>query len=144
MFFFLNRLITLEHQYTSIAFICIHWYDVFSAICNSGISYDIETESKVIDGMSGYTKLDFGTAQDCKDFCDPLNSCWGFAFTPSVPKCVMHDVFDDPFRLEDNQISVLAEDLYIKKCYFECKIFIFYFNLKCEYVNKEIEKDIDK
>ncbi|VDI44215.1 Hypothetical predicted protein [Mytilus galloprovincialis] len=69
--------------------------------------------------MSGYTKLDFGTAQDCKDFCDSNNSCWGFAFTPSVPKCVMHDVFDDPFRLEDNQISGLAEDLYIKKCYFE-------------------------
>ncbi|CAC5390347.1 unnamed protein product [Mytilus coruscus] len=90
-----------------------------TAICNSGISYDTESNRKVTTGMSGYTKLDFGTEQDCKDFCDPLTLCWGFAFTPSVPKCVMYDVFDDPFRLEDNQISVMAEDLYIKRCYFE-------------------------
>lgn len=110
------------------------------AICDSGISYDIESDTRAPTGMSGIMQKNPGTEQECKDQCNEESNCWGFLFNPTVPKCVMYDQYDDPFRTDNDQIYVSGEDLYMKRCDFDCKIlFCFSFTRK-QKINKQINK----
>ncbi|CAC5390348.1 unnamed protein product [Mytilus coruscus] len=90
-----------------------------TAICDSEISYDIEGDTRALTGMSGIMQKNPGTEQECKNDCNAKPICWGFLFSPTVPKCVMYDQYDDPFRTENEQIYVSGEDLYMKRCDFD-------------------------
>ncbi|XP_063413137.1 uncharacterized protein LOC134695701 [Mytilus trossulus] len=90
-----------------------------TAICDSGISYDIEGDKRAPTGMSGIMQKNPGTEQECMDHCNGKPICWGFLFNPTVPKCVMYDQYDDPFRTDNDQIDVSGEDLYMKRCDFD-------------------------
>ncbi|VDH93690.1 Hypothetical predicted protein, partial [Mytilus galloprovincialis] len=92
-----------------------------TAICEfeTGISYDIESDKRVPTGMSGTMQKNPGTEQECKEHCNGKPICWGFLFNPTVPKCVMYDLYDDPFRTDNDQIDASGEDLYMKRCDFD-------------------------
>lgn len=87
-------------------------------------SYETEGDSTVPTGSNGQiTEKDPGTEFECRVGCDLDPHCWGFAFTPSIPKCVMYDQIDDPFYLENNKVYSSGKTLFMKRCKFESKIF---------------------
>ncbi|CAC5390349.1 MRC [Mytilus coruscus] len=90
-----------------------------SGICNSGIFYDTESHTSVATEMNGLTTMSPVNVQQCKNACNPLPMCWGFVFIPSVPKCALFDVNDDPLFMENNQEYAHHHCLYMKRCNFE-------------------------
>ncbi|CAC5390346.1 unnamed protein product [Mytilus coruscus] len=97
----------------------------FTAICSprSDIFYDTEGETTVPTAMNGQNnEKSPGTELECKTDCSRDHKCWGFAFTPSIPKCVMYDQIDDPFYTENNKVYSSGETLYMKRCNFELNI----------------------
>ncbi|VDH90654.1 Hypothetical predicted protein, partial [Mytilus galloprovincialis] len=100
-------------------FIC---ESILTVIC-SDIFYDTEGDTTVLTGINGQNnEQNSRTEEECKTDCDWKYKCWGFAYKPSVSKCVIYDQIDDPFYIENNQVDSLGETLYMKRCNFELKV----------------------
>ncbi|VDH93689.1 Hypothetical predicted protein [Mytilus galloprovincialis] len=110
MYWFLD-----ECEKTKRSFLC----ESKDGICNSGYFYDTESDTSVATGIGGLTTMSSVTVQQCKNACNPSPMCWGFVFIPSVPKCALFDLNDDPLFIENNQVHAQYHGLYMKRCHFE-------------------------